>query len=211
VLFLLPNTLSPVDQCGCGDTGYLTSRTLPIALNHGVGKVVDVPVYACNNSLCDKYNLPAIVASRLDEIADDMEAKGLLSAKFSWSTASEAQASDDQVETKDKADFKESLVEGFVWSFHQRNYEDAKVILVLHGDTVVLQSKLDPTEYYVLKRMEESREGIFFSFSKFFEDDTELTYEKYIALEPSFQKLLGTIKLEEVEDIFIDEFGEVCD
>ncbi|MEM5817683.1 MAG: hypothetical protein AAGU16_07430 [Desulfitobacterium hafniense] len=200
MLSLLNDTLSPVDQCGCGDTGYLTSRTLPIALDHGAGKVINVPVYSCGNSMCDEYRIPSAVASRLDELAEKMEAKGMLSMAFSWGASPE-----------DTLGYQDSLSQGFIWKFQNRSYEDARVLFVIDGDTLVLQSKLDPTEYYLLKRLEESKEGVFFSFSKFIEEDEELTYEKYIELEPSFQKELGVVKMEEVEDMLGEEFGEICD
>lgn len=197
---MLNDTLSPVDQCGCGDTGYLTSRTLPIALDHGAGKVINVPVYSCGSSMCDEYRIPSAVASRLDELAEEMEAKGILSMAFSWGVSPE-----------DTLGYQDSLSQGFIWKFQNRSYEDARVLFVIDGDTLVLQSKLDPTEYYLLKRLEESKEGVFFSFSKFIEEDEELTYEKYIVLEPSFQKELGVVKMEEVEDMLREEFGEICD
>ncbi|AGA69625.1 hypothetical protein Desdi_2184 [Desulfitobacterium dichloroeliminans LMG P-21439] len=201
VLVLLSEALSPVDQCGCGDTGYLTSRTLPIALNLGAGKVINVPVYTCSSSMCDEYTIPSAVAPRLDEIAEEMEAKELLSIQFSWKPTLEDEASD----------YQDSLAQGFIWRFHRRSYEDAQVLLVINGDTILLQSKIDPTEYYTLKRLEDSKEGIQFSFSKFFEEDQDLTYEKFIELEPSFQKEIGTIKMEELEDMLLEEFGETID
>ncbi|SHN81994.1 hypothetical protein SAMN02745215_03709 [Desulfitobacterium chlororespirans DSM 11544] len=197
---MLNDTLSPVDQCGCGDTGYLTSRTLPIALDHGAGKVINVPVYSCGSSMCDEYRIPSAVASRLDELAEEMEAKGVLVMAFSWEASPE-----------DTLGYQDSLSQGFIWKFQNRSYEDARVLFVINGDTLVLQSKLDPTEYYLLKRLEESKDGVFFSFSKFIEEDEELTYEKYIELEPSFQKELGVVKMEEVEDMLSEEFGELCD
>lgn len=197
---MLNDTLSPVDQCGCGDTGYLTSRTLPIALDHGAGKVINVPVYSCGNSMCDEYRIPSAVASRLDELAEKMEEKKMFSITFSWGASPE-----------DTLGYQDSLSQGFIWKFQNRSYEDARVLFVIDGDTLVLQSKLDPTEYYLLKRLEESKEGVFFSFSKFIEEDEELTYEKYIVLEPSFQKELGVVKMEEVEDMLREEFGEICD
>ncbi|WP_072773953.1 hypothetical protein [Desulfitobacterium chlororespirans] len=200
MLSLLNDTLSPVDQCGCGDTGYLTSRTLPIALDHGAGKVINVPVYSCGSSMCDEYRIPSAVASRLDELAEEMEAKGVLVMAFSWEASPE-----------DTLGYQDSLSQGFIWKFQNRSYEDARVLFVINGDTLVLQSKLDPTEYYLLKRLEESKDGVFFSFSKFIEEDEELTYEKYIELEPSFQKELGVVKMEEVEDMLSEEFGELCD
>lgn len=197
---MLNDTLSPVDQCGCGDTGFLTSRTLPIALDQGAGKVINVPVYSCGSSMCDEYRIPSAVASRLDELAEEMEAKGVLTMAFSWKASPE-----------ETLGYQDSLTQGFIWKFQKRSYEDARVLFVIDGDTLVLQSKLDPTEYYLLKRLEESKDGVFFSFSKFIEEDEELTYEKYIELEPSFQKELGVVKMEEVEDMLSEEFGEICD
>lgn len=196
---MINETLSPVDQCGCGDTGYLSSRDISIALNHGAGKVINVPVYSCDSSMCDEYTIPSEVASRLDEIAEEMEATGHSSVVFTW----------ESTKNKEAPDYLTSLIQGFVWKFHRRAYEDAQVVLVINGNTVILQSKLDPTEYYTLKHLEESKDGIHFSFSKIYTEDEDLTYEKYLDLDPSFHKELGTLKMEEVEDILIEEFGEV--
>lgn len=201
MLILLNEALSPVDQCGCGDTGYLTSRTLPIALNHGAGKVINVPVYSCGSSMCDEYTIPSAVASRLDEIAEEMEAKGLLSAQFSWKPTTEGEA----------PDYQTSLTQGFIWKFHRRSYEDAQVILVIPGETIVLQSKIDPTEFFKLKCIEDNKEGVIFSFSKFFDDSEDFSYEKYLELEPSFEKELGFLKMNEIEDTLIEEFGEIIE
>lgn len=194
-------TLSPVDVCGCGDTGYLTSRTLPIALDRGAGKVHNVPVYSCGNSMCDEYTIPSIVASRLDVIAEEMEQAQLLVHEFSWKSL----ASDPTI------DATATLIQAFTWKFLHRVYEDAQVVLVIPGDTILLQSRLDPTEYFTLKHVSEAENGVLFSFSKFFSEAPELTYEMYLELEPEFTKELGTLKMEEIEDALLEEFGEVVE
>lgn len=191
--------LSPVDTCGCGDTGYLTSRALPIALDHGAGKVLNVPVYSCGNSMCDEYTVPSLVASRLDVIAEEMEQTQQLTQEFSWKS----------LESDKAIDATTALIQAFTWKFLHRVYEDAQVVLVIPGDTILLQSRIDPTEYFTLKHVSEAENGVLFNFSKFYEDDPELTYEKYLELEPQFSKELGTLKMDEVEDALIEEFGEV--
>lgn len=198
---MFDETLSPVDICGCGDTGYLTSRTLPIALNHGPGKVLKVPVYSCGSSMCDEYTIPSSVASRLDVIAEEMEETQLLTQEFSWKS----------LESDKAIDATTALTQAFTWKFLHRAYEDAHVILVIPGETILLQSRIDPTEYFTLTHLSEAENGVLFSFSKFFEEDSELTYEKYLELEPQFLKELGTLKMDEVEDALLEEFGEVVE
>lgn len=196
---MLNETLSPVDTCGCGDTGYLTSRTLPIALENGPGKVLNVPVYSCGNSMCNEYTVPSLVASRLDSIAEEMERSNHLTQEFTWESA----------ETAKEIDATAAITQAFTWKFLHRVYEDAQVVLVIPGDTVLFQSRVDPTEYYTLKYLPDVENEIVFSFSKFFEEDTDLTYEKYLELEYAYLKELGTLKMDEAEDALIEEFGEI--
>lgn len=201
VFYLFNETLSPVDFCGCGDTGYLTSRTLPIALDLGPGKVLNVPIYSCGSSLCDEYTIPSIVASRLDDIAEQMEKIQQLTQEFTWKS----------LEISKEIDATTALIQAFTWKFLHRAYEDAHVVLVIPGETILLQSQVDPTEYYTLKHLAEAENDLLFSFSKFFEEDPELTYEKYLELKPQFLKELGTLKMDEVEDALLEEFGEVVE
>ncbi|NMA69638.1 MAG: hypothetical protein GX958_09495 [Desulfitobacterium sp.] len=191
-------SLSPVDQCGCGDIGYLTSRTITVPLAHGVGKVHHVPVYSCNSSWCDEYTIPSSISSRLDDLAEKMEAQNLITADFSGPSLEEK-----------KEDLLSSLIEGFIWKFKNRTYEDAQVVLIIPGEVIVLQSSIDPSEYYTLKPLEDDKEGIIFIFEKFYADIKEMTYEEYLTLEPIFSKELGAMKIDEVEDALIEEFGEI--
>lgn len=201
VFYLFNEALSPVDSCGCGDTGYLTSRTLPIALDHGPGKVLKVPVYSCGSSLCDEYTIPSIVVSRLDDIAEQMEQDQLLTQEFTWKSP----------EVDKAIDATTALTQAFTWKFLHRAYEDAHVVLVIPGETILLQSSIDPSEYFTLKHVSEEKNDVSFSFSKFFDEDPELTYEKFLELEPQFSKELGTLKMDEVEDALLEEFGEVVE
>jgi hypothetical protein len=201
VFLLFNETLSPVDECGCGDTGYLNSRTLPIDLIQGVGKILNVPVYSCGNSMCNEYTIPSVVASRLDELAEEMEQNDQMTLDFSWKSK----------ETENSLDPATALLQAFIWKFHKRTYEDAKVVLVIPGQTIVLQSTLDSTEYYSVKLLEEADKGVWFSFSKFYEEDSELTYEKFLELDSTCFKEFGTIKLDEVEVTLIEEFGEIIE
>jgi hypothetical protein len=200
-VFLFNEDLSPVDFCGCGDTGYLTSRTLPIDLIHGAGKVLKVPVYSCGDSLCDQYAIPSIVATQLDKLAEEMEQSGQFTVEFSWKNSINGKTIDPTT----------ALTQAFTWKFLHRVYEDAKVILVIPGETILLQRKIDPTEYFAITHLPEQDNGVWFSFSKFFEEDTDLTYEKYLELDPGFSKELGVLKLDEVEDALVEEFGELSD
>lgn len=197
---MFSETLSPVDLCGCGDTGYLTSRTVPVDLIQGVGKILNVPVYSCENRLCEEYTLPSLVASRLDELAEEMEAKNIQVLEFTWKSKEE-----------NSLDQTTAFLQAFTWKFHKRTYEDAHVILVIPGQTILFQSSLDPTEYFSLEHLREEENGIWFSFSKFYKEDTELTYEKYLELDSPYVKELGTLKLEEIDDALIEEFGDVVE
>jgi hypothetical protein len=198
---LFDENLPPVDICGCGDTGYLTSRTLPIDLLHGPGKVYNVPVYTCGDSMCDEYTIPSVVASRLDALAEEMEQTKQLMIEFSWKSSDHSNPMDSTL----------ALIQAFTWKFLHRAYEDAQVILVIPGDTILLQSQIDTTEYYSLKYLAEEENGVWFSFSKFFLEDTQLTYEKYLEITPLYPKELATLKIDEVEDALIEEFGEIVD
>lgn len=191
------DNISPMDQCGCGDTGFLTSRTIPISLAKGVGKIHHVPVYSCNSSWCDEYTIPSSISSRLDELAEEMERKNLMAIEYSNSTQ-------DQEE-----DHLSALIQGFTWKFNNRSYEDAQVVLVIPGEVVVFQSLMDNSEYYTLKPIEEAKHEVVFVLAKFYADIKEMTYEEYLELEPAFPKELGTLKMDEVEDALIEEFGEL--
>ncbi len=193
------DNLSPIDQCGCGDSGYLTSRTISVPLANGVGKIHHVPVYSCNSSWCDEYTIPTSISSRLDELAEEMEEKNLTTIEYSNPTQNLEE------------DHLSSLIQGFTWKFNNRSYEDAMVVLVIPGEVVVLQSTIEPSEYYTLKPTEESKEGVIFVLTKFYADIKEMTYEKYLELEPSYPKELGALKIDEVEDALIEEFGEVLE
>lgn len=188
--------LSPIDLCGCGDTGYLTQRTLPIDLAQGLGHILQVPVYHCGSELCDQYALPTPVVSRIDELAEAMEEQNLNTLEFSW---------EDQVEgSPDSA----ALLEAFIWKFLNRKYEDAHVIFIVPGQSIVLRSQLDNSEYYHLEFLEKNEKGTWFSFNKFYSDEP-LTLESFLDLEPSFSKELGVVTLEEVEDTLLEEFGNI--
>ncbi|MEA4901265.1 hypothetical protein [Desulfitobacterium sp.] len=188
--------LSPLDLCGCGDTGYLTQRTIPIDLAQGLGHIHQVPVYHCGNKLCDQYSLPSPVVSRIDDLADMMEEKNLNSINFTW---------EDQEESSQ--DFA-SLIEGFFWKFINRKYADATVIFVIPGQSIVFQSHLDDSEFYNLQYLRKDEKGAWFSFSKFY-SDVRPTAEDFLDFEPTFNKELGVLAFEEIEDTLLDEFGAI--
>jgi hypothetical protein len=62
--------LEPVDYCGCGDIGYLTTRSLNMDLIQGPVKINKVPVYHCRTAACPEYKIPLKAAHRLDELAE---------------------------------------------------------------------------------------------------------------------------------------------
>lgn len=188
--------LSPVDLCGCGDTGYLTKRTIPIDLAQGLGHIHQVPVYHCGNTLCDQYALPSLVIPRIDDLAEMMEQKNLNSSEFYWEDQKEG--------SLDSAE----LIEAFIWKFLNRKYEDAVVLFVIPGQSIVFQSQLDSSEFYQLHYLEKDEKGTWFSFRKFFSDEP-LTIEEFLEFDPAFTKEIGVVAFDEVEDILIDEFGAI--
>lgn len=187
--------LSPVDLCGCGDTGYLTLRTIPVDLAEGLGHIHKVPSYHCGNNLCDQYTLPSPVVRRIDDLADIMEQKELNTIDFYWEGQEESQNSS-------------SLIEAFIWKFSQRKYEDAEVSFVLNGQTVIFHSLLDATEFYELKYLQTDEKGTWFSFVKFYSEEP-LTLENYLDFEPPYTKELGVIDIDEVEETLVDMFGSI--
>ncbi|WP_425802325.1 hypothetical protein ACHOLT_15230 [Desulfitobacterium sp. Sab5] len=186
--------LSPVDLCGCGDTGYLILRTIPVDLAQGLGHIHKVPSYHCGNKLCDQYTLPSPVVSRIDDLADIMEQKELNSIDFYW----EGQEEESQNSF--------SLAEAFIWKFSQRKYEDAEVSFVHNGQTVIFHSLLDATEFYELKYLHTDEKGTWFSFVKFYSEEP-LTLENYLDFEPPYTKELGVMNMDEVEETLVDMFG----
>ncbi len=205
--------LDPIDVCGCGDEGYLTTRTVPVDLIHGVGQVHKVPIYHCRSSLCPEYTLPLEVSRRLDELAEDMEAKQLLETDFSWPGEAEKTQPQSQIphiQSKTVAS-RNSLVQAFTLQFAHREYEDVRVILVVPGEAVFFQSTSDEAEYYLLRFEPEARQqGFWFSLSKFYHDDPSLDLTS-LSQDGSgeYMKELGLLVLEEVDDSLIDEFGEI--
>ncbi len=204
------NLLSPVDACGCGDTGYLTTRTLPIDLAHGVGKVHLVPVYHCGSGQCEQYSLPEDVSRRLEDIAEVMEEKLTLEETFTWPDQQKPTPSLDPLRQSDTL---ESITQAFTLRLSNREYEDGKVYLIVPGQAVVFKSYLDDTEYYVLRHIPGiSIENISFSFSKFYADQPVQSLEEITALEEEGQlKELAVLKLDDVEDALNDEFGDIIE
>ncbi|HVJ49513.1 hypothetical protein [Desulfitobacterium sp.] len=187
--------LSPIDLCGCGDTGYLSKRTIPIDLAQGLGHIHQVPIYHCGSKLCDQYTLPSLVVSRIDDLADIMEEKGLQSLEFYW---------EDQEGPQDFS----SLVESLIGRLSNHKYEDVIVIFVLPGQSIVFQSQQDSSEFYQLKYLQKDDKGTWFSFLKFYSEEP-LTVEEFPEYEPTYVKELGVIAIDEVEDALNDEFGGV--
>lgn len=186
--------LSPVDLCGCGNIGYLTQRMIPVDLAQGLGHIHHVPSYHCGSKLCDQYTLPTPVVTRIDDLADIMEQKNLNSVDFYW----ENQEGGSQNSL--------SLLEAFIWKFSRREYEDAVVIFVIPGQSVVFQSQLDDTEYYQLKYLQNDEKGTWFSFLKFYSDEP-LTSEEFPEYEPTYTKELAELALDDVEDTMLETFG----
>ena len=194
--------IEPVDTCGCGDTGYLTTRTVPIDVAHGVGEISEVPVYHCRTEGCTEYTLPAAVSRRLETIAEEMEETQALQAVFSWSSANEEAPANNSQQT---------LLEAFLLTLKDRSYEDAKVILAVPGGGIFLQSRLEESEFYRLQVDDQTPEnqGVWFILSKFYFDEPNLTYEKFLEWsEDGYLKEIGRIPLEEAEDVLRDEFGD---
>ncbi|MHB1652770.1 MAG: hypothetical protein ACYCVD_09880 [Desulfitobacteriaceae bacterium] len=199
--------LDPVDVCGCGDEGYLTTQTLPVDLRHGVGKIHHVPVYHCRSKLCPEYTLPAPVSHRLERMAEQMEETLSLETEFIWS---DLKSKENALPTSNKNNEPNFLVQSFTLKFVNREYEDAQVVFVSPGQAIFLQSHLDRSEYHLLRYEPEApNKGVRFSFSKFYSDEPILDYEQYLLAEPgNYLKELAVLTLEEVEDSLIDEFGE---
>jgi len=197
-------TLDPIDTCGCGDTGYLTTRRVPVDLVHGVGHIENVPIYHCRSKNCPEFTLPPIVARRVDTIAEEMESTALTESVFSW-VAPPNQTFDPLLRANDQ-----SHLQAFTLQFSGREYADAHVVLVAPGQAVFFQSTIEETEYYLLRLEEDKRsEEIWFSFLKFYSDEAFLTFENFLEWsEDGHLKEIGRITLDEVEDALIDEFGE---
>jgi len=116
--------LEPLDTCGCGAEGYLTTRNLPVDLLHGVGKLNNVPVYHCQAKTCQEFNIPLEVSRRLDELAEQMEQTKALTLNFSWETNEEAPSAPlNQVSPA-------TLLQAFTLRFRNREYEDWPMVFI---------------------------------------------------------------------------------
>ncbi|WP_088186218.1 hypothetical protein [Desulfosporosinus sp. FKA] len=203
---MFEQTINPIDTCGCGDTGYLTTRKIPIDLAHGVGYIENVPVYHCRSNSCSEFALPPEVSRRLEDIAEQMEADHSTQVVYTWRTTQEESAPPLQ-----KA-YQQTQVESFTLQFIGREYTDARVAFVVPGQAVFFQSTLEDSEYFLLRYdAKPSSEGIWFDFLKFYYDEQpNLTYEAFSAWsEEGYLKELGSITFDEVEDTLQDEFGEL--
>ena len=197
-------TLEPIDACGCGDIGYLTTRTIPVDLAHGVGRIQNVPIYHCRSKSCQEFTLPPIVARRLDNISEEMENTQATDAVYTW-VANSGQSPDSLQRANDQTN-----LQSFTLQFGGREYPDAHVVLIVPGHAIFFHSTLEETEYYLL-RYEEDRhsEETWFSFLKFYYEEPELTYEDFLEWsEDGHPKEIGRVTLDEVEDTLIGEFGE---
>ncbi|EHQ90309.1 hypothetical protein [Desulfosporosinus youngiae] len=205
-------TIEPMDTCGCGDIGYLTARTVPIDLAHGVGRIDKVPVYHCRSAYCQEFSLPPVVSRRLETIAEQMEETQATETTYTWQDkeipVQDSGTQPDQTALDQTTD--ELALQAFTLQFVNRQYEDARVVQIVPGQAILFRSKLEDSEYYLLRYEEDSRtEGIWFSFLKFYYDEPNLTYEDFLEWsEDGHLKELGRIILDEVEDTLIDEFGE---
>ena len=201
---MFDQTIDPIDSCGCGDIGYLTTRTIPIDLVHGVGRIDNVPVYHCRSTACQEFTLPSIVSRRLEEIAEEMEKLEATETMYTWE--SQQSWSADPIRRTNE----QTHLQAFTLQFGSREYADAHIVLIVPGQAIFFQSTLEYTEYYLLRYEVESRtDGIWFSFLKFYYEEPELTYEDFLAWsEDGHLKEIGLITLEEVEDTLIDEFGD---
>ncbi|KLU62122.1 hypothetical protein CEB3_c14850 [Peptococcaceae bacterium CEB3] len=207
----MSNFLEPVDVCGCGDEGYLSIRTLPVDLAHGVGQIHRVPVYHCRSNTCPEYTVPDAVSRRLEVLAEEMEAEHSSEKEFSWPEPHSRNRGRDR-DLSGRGDARESLVQAFTLQFINREYEDARVVFVTPGQTIFLQSVLDPTEFYLLRyEPEEGAADAKFSVSKFYADEPILDFAGFTAGEPDgvYLKELALLALDEVEDALLDEFGPV--
>lgn len=206
---MFDQSIEPIDTCGCGDTGYLTTRTVPIDLAHGVGHIQNVPVYHCRSSACEEFTIPTVVARRLDDIAEQMEETNSNVGAFTWINHQEPSL-DPLVDTSLNS-IQEIHIQAFTLQFVGREYDDAQVLLVVPGQAIFLQSTLEDTEYYLLRYEPECRtEGSWFSFHKFYYEESEFTYEDFLEWsEEGHLKEIGRITMDEVEDALNDEFGEL--
>ena len=201
---MFDQTLDPIDTCGCGETGYLTTRTVPVDLAHGVGHIENVPIYHCRSKNCQEFTLPSIVSRRLDDIAEEMENTKAADAVYTW-IAYGKQSLDPLQRANDQ-----THLQAFTLQFGGREYEDAQVVLIIPGQAIFFQSTLEETEYYLIRYEEDRRtEETWFSFLKFYYKEPELTYEDFLEWsEDGHLKEIGRITLDEVEDTLIGEFGE---
>jgi len=196
-------TLDPTDTCGCGDIGYLATRTVPVDLVHGVGNIQNVPIYHCRSKNCQEFTLPPIVARRLDDIAEEMESTQATEVVYTWVTYGKSL---DPLERGND----QTHLQAFTLQFGSREYADAHVVLIVPGQSIFFHSTLEETEYYLLRYEENSRtEGIWFSFLKFYYEEPEFIYEDFLEWsEDGRLKEIGRVSLDEVEDTLTDEFGE---
>lgn len=208
VSYLFDQSIDPVDTCGCGDIGYLTTRTIPIDLANGVGHIKNVPVYCCRSTACEEFTLPTIVARRLDDIAEQMETTNSTNAGFTW--VNHQESSLNPLLKTSLNPLSEVHIQAFTLQFANRKYEDAHVIQVIPSQAIFLKSTLEDMEYYLLRYEPESRtEGFLFSFHKFYYEESDFSYEGFLKWsEDGYLKELGQIAMDEVEDALIDEFGE---
>lgn len=199
------NILEPIDTCGCGDTGYLTTRTIPIDLAHGVGKIHHVPVYHCKSDSCPEYTIPPEVSRYLEDLAEKMEAALLTEIEYDGKSAPDVQ------NNLAKKNAQLSLVQAFTLKFINREYEDTHVTFVIPGEAIFFQNIIDKTENYVLRYQPDlNRNTILFSLAKFYYDVPNLTYENFLDWsQDGHVKELAVLSLDEVEDALLDEFGEI--
>jgi hypothetical protein len=202
---MLDTNLEPTDFCGCGDTGYLTTRSLPIDLAHGLGKINKVPVYHCRTESCPEYVVPSNVSRRLDELAEKMETLNSIEIYFSWETDTNTAAESENNTNK------LAYLHAFLLQLDNREYEDAKVILIIPEQAVIFQGLPDHTEYYILQyEPEQNSFDIRLSLSKFYYDKKGLTYKDYLDLvESDLVKKLGVFTYEETEAVLEEVFGSI--
>ncbi|TGE32254.1 hypothetical protein [Desulfosporosinus sp. Sb-LF] len=201
---MFEQSIEPIDTCGCGDVGFLTTRSIPIDLAHGVGQIDNVPVYHCHSTSCREFTLPPIVSRRLEDIAEQMENSQSTVAVYTWESL-QAESPDFLQRTNEQIH-----LQTFTLQFGGREYADARVFLIIPSQAIFFKSTLEDTEYYLLRYDAETRtEGTWFSFLKFYYQEPELTYEDFLEWsEEGHLKELGRITLDEVEDTLIDEFGD---
>ncbi|MDR3271753.1 MAG: hypothetical protein LBT32_09660 [Peptococcaceae bacterium] len=188
--------LPPMDACGCGDIGYLKTKTIPVDLTFGVGQVLAVPVYRCRSAECASYTLPDTVLRRLEEIAEEMQETEVLERTFAWEDIPDALQQN-------------AILQAFTFSFMGQEYEDIVPIDLIPAEAVFFQSLRDPTEYYILKYEEErTKAEPAFSFCKFYYDEA-FSIEGYLTWEADdgYLKELTVLQLSEVHDLLNEEFG----